>query len=685
MERSFVTAATAVALLLTPAVSEAQASGEFGIRVLSSPRPDLVTGGDALVEVTGAGTEPVELKVNDVDSQVLRPDSVRGSFVGYVTGLRDGPNMIVARTGRRTAKIRLVNYPKDGPVLSGPHMQPYECRTEEAGMGPAIDANCNAPTRVDFFYRSTANEFKPLPAGQLPDDLKQTITSEGVTLPYIVRVETGTVNRTIYRIATLAGAAEKLAAGAGKGWNGRLAVSFGGGGGAKYNQGSVPVQMALNDLFLSRGFAHIVSAELVNDLHGNAVLQGETLMMIKEHFIERYGVPRWTVGSGGSGGAIQQYLIAQLYPGLLDGIQPEAAFPDSSPMIADCDLLETYWQGADASVWTQEKRAAVTGFAPKTCTLWKFLFVPVLKAGNKAGCALKDQSLIYDARTNRSGARCSIPDWRVNQIGRDPDTGFAFRYDDNVGLQYGLGALNRGQITIDEFLDLNERIGGYDGDGNIVVARTRAKPLGLQRLYKAGLVNSGGGGLATVPILSFRSYNDPAGDIHDRFRDIVIRERLKKANGDADNAAFWVMGPDRKKFAGVEAQALDVMTEWLDAIAAAPGALTHAKVVKYKPAGAVDAYFDAQGEKHPEPLMLAGSSEANRLYPFFSDPRVVAGGPLSVDVIKCRLKPIDMGDYKAAFSAHQRNRLTRIFPEGVCDFSKPGIGQVPLLGAYRRY
>ena len=33
----------------------------------------------------------------------------------------------------------------------------------------------------------------------------------------------------------------------------------------------------------------------------NQVLQGETLMMLKEHFIEAYGVPKWTVGTGGSG------------------------------------------------------------------------------------------------------------------------------------------------------------------------------------------------------------------------------------------------------------------------------------------------------------------------------------------------------------------------------------------------
>ena len=675
----------ATLLLMPPAVADARGHDQLEIKIISSPRPDLVTGDDALVEVTGAGDEQVELRLNGVGTPALRRDPARGSWIGLLTGLREGPNELIAKAARRSAKAKVVNSSRDGPVLSGPHMQPYECRTVEAGLGPPIDENCNAPTKVELYYRSTANDFKPLPDGPLPADLTRTSIGLGITLPYIVRVETGTINRTIYRIATLVDPGARREAGPGNGWNGRLVVSFGGGGGAKYNQGFIPVQAVLKDLFLSRGFAHIAASELVNDLHGNAVLQGETLMMIKEHFIERYGVPRWTVGSGGSGGAIQQYLIAQNFPGLLDGIQPEAAFPDSSPMIADCDLLETYWQSADAKVWTQEKRAAVTGFAPKTCSLWKFLFVPVLKAANKPGCGLKDQSLVYDPRTNRGGARCSIPDWRVNQIGRDPDTGFAFRYDDNVGLQYGLGALNRGQISVDEFLDLNEKVGGYDGDGNIVAARTRAKPLGLQRLYAAGLVNSGAGGLATTAILSFRSYNDPGGDIHDRFRDIVIRERLKRNNGDTDNAAFWVAGPDRKKFADVEAQALGVMTDWLDALDAAPGALTHAKVSKYKPAGAVDAYFDAQGVKHPEPLMLAGSSEANRLYPFFSDPRVVAGGPLSVDVIKCRLKPIDMGDYEAAFSAEQRNRLTRIFPEGVCDFSKPGIGQVPLHATYRRY
>ena len=48
--------------------------------------------------------------------------------------------------------------------------------------------------------------------------------------------------------------------------------------------------------------------------------------MTKERFVERYGVPRYTVGVGGSGGAIQQYVYGQNHPGLLD-----AAIAVSSP------------------------------------------------------------------------------------------------------------------------------------------------------------------------------------------------------------------------------------------------------------------------------------------------------------------------------------------------------------------
>ena len=85
----------------------------------------------------------------------------------------------------------------------------------------------------------------------------------------------------------------------------------------------------------------MISTQHVNKLNPNDVLSAEGLMMLKEHFIERYGVPRWVMGYGGSGGAVQQMLIAQNYPGLLDGILPNAAFTDVFGEASEFGFVET--------------------------------------------------------------------------------------------------------------------------------------------------------------------------------------------------------------------------------------------------------------------------------------------------------------------------------------------------------
>ena len=43
--------------------------------------------------------------------------------------------------------------------------------------------------------------------------------------------------------------------------------------------------------------------------------------------------------------------------------------------------------------------------------------------------------------------------------------------------------------------------------------------------------------------------------------------------------------------------------------------------------------------------------------------------------MKCALKPINYEDYRVEFSQNEKERLMSIFPDGVCDWSKPGIGQ----------
>jgi hypothetical protein len=681
--------------------SYAQSTPQLEIKTLSS-RPDLVSGGDTLVEVKapiGTQLSQLTLTLNGKDvTKLLLPEAKAGSFRGVISGLTIDDNTLQATlkpSGKATkniqATLKVTNYPLTGPMLSGPHLTPYECRTVESGLGQPLDANCTAAQKIEYFYRASNNSFKPLgdPMGARPADLVTTITNDGKTVPYIVRVDSGTINRSIYRIAVLDD--PKPESGQwipGAGWNRKLAVSFGGGAGTQYNQGTNQATAALNHLYLSRGFAFLISTELVNQQHGNAVLQGEALMMLKEYFIERYGVPKWTVGNGGSGGAIQQLLITQIYPGLLDGLQPSASFPDSSLHTADSGLLQNFWRKADPQVWTEEKKTAVEGFTKGTTAAWERSFVPVAMATNAAGCALNDKSKIYHPVTNPKGARCTMQEMRVNIYGRDPKTGFARKPTDNIGLQYGLVALNRGALSVDEFLELNEKIGGNDVDGNFIPERSVGDLIAIRSVYESGLINTGSGGLANVPILHTRSYTDAIGDIHDRHRDLTIRARLQKANKRSDNQIIWV-GPPRQRNqpGGVDlaALSLDTMNKWLDAITADPAPLSTDKVVRHKPAEAVDAYWDGEGKKFAEVATFDGTGNFNKTYPVHSEPRMVAGAPLTNDIIKCNLKPINFADYKVTFTDAQKARLAKIFPSGVCDFTKPGIGQVPLKGTYQRY
>src|SRR6185295_18782123 len=84
----------------------------------------------------------------------------------------------------------------------------------------------------------------------------------------------------------------------------------------------------INDLFLAQGYA--VASSTLNVLNNNCspIISAEAAMMVKEHVIEAYGPVAHTIGWGGSGGAIQQYDIADAYPGILDGIVPSISFPD---------------------------------------------------------------------------------------------------------------------------------------------------------------------------------------------------------------------------------------------------------------------------------------------------------------------------------------------------------------------
>ena len=103
------------------------------------------------------------------------------------------------------------------------------------------------------------------------------------------------------------------------------------------------------------------------------------------------------------------------------------------------------------------------------------------------------------------------------------------------------------------------------------------------------------------------------------------------------------------------------------------------KVAAHRPTDFVDACYTAADAK------ITNMDRCAELFPIASDARIVAGAPLANDVRKCTLKPVDPDDYLVSLSVEQLGALQRIFPEGVCDWSRPGVGQVPLAGTWAFY
>jgi len=54
-------------------------------------------------------------------------------------------------------------------------------------------------------------------------------------------------------------------------------------------------------------------------------------------------------------------------------------------------------------------------------------------------------------------------------------------------------------------------------------------------------------------------------------------------------------------------------------------------------------------------------------------------------VVTCHRKAIDWTDYSVDFSPAERRRLAEIFPSGVCDWTKPGVGQQPLRDTWQTF
>jgi hypothetical protein len=670
------------------------------IKVLSN-RADLISGGDALVEVSDA--DPTTIKTIDVDGRdvtavfAVRPN---GRFQAKLTGLKEGANLVTVRLSDGSgARLTIDNHPIGGPVFSGAQTQPWVCTTEAAGLGPALDAQCNAPTQVSYLYKSS----NPLKIGLQPYDpanpaldVATANTDHAGPVPFIVRQERGVINRGLYEYLVLADPKQPWEPWQPqKSWNGKLYWSFGGDCKPNHVQPGPftgPADGATGGTarvegVLARGFATAASGLTNLGSSCNSVVSAEAVMMIKERIAETLGPIRYTMSEGASGGSMQQHWHVSNYPGLLDGIQPSASYPDIWETLQeaeDCHLLNRYFQEVSPQLWAiVAQQDAVTGYAsPVTCaSLWAGP-APLgyaktwLDPDNAPGCGLPDAQ-VYNAQTNPRGTRCTLQDYMRSVFGLRAADGYANYPYDNAGVQYGLVALNSRLILPEQFVDLNEKIGGLDVDWNPRSQRSIADTAALNTMYRAGLVTSGSEA-DKVPIIDLRGTSNY--EIHTDFHSYTMRARLQKANGHADNQVIWSSIPPLVPNATYAngtlistPESFNLLDTWLTRIEADTGDISlEEKVRRNKPATAVDACWIAG-------VKVTDMQKCRATFPYYADPRISAGGPIADDIIKCQLKPLHRSDYVVQFTDSQWERLLRAFPGGVCDYSKPGDGQQPSL------
>ncbi|MFH1134586.1 MAG: DUF6351 family protein [Pseudomonadota bacterium] len=671
--------------------------------------------------------------------------------------------------------------------FSGPRQYPFLCRTEDAGLGqPLVDnqngegiviykldengqktqevagycKDCNMAGRVDYFYRATDGTFKKLTTtvgevGRLPSDLTQTTTSDGLTVDYIVRVERGTINRFIYALAMLAPNYTQDATGLNwdvSAWNKKLLYKFQGGVGIGHQQGNSWATEMVNEnkrlsnggpLFhdaLSQGYAVAFSTGNVTDTHYNLQLCAETAMMVKDHFVARYGRPIYTASVGGSGGSIQQYHLAQEHPGVLDGIIPEYSYSDmitQSIYVGDCSLLEYYFDAvAPGQGDTTFGGINLQNFT-KIGSVLPRTWIEGLNAADDMAHPIYSQVnpqytgstecvngwlgltplVMNPLWTNVEGLDALPPEtvaavkwthWNdlANIYGVDAQGYAPFTWD-NVGVQYGLGALKDGLITVNQFLDINAQIGGWklprdmiqegypfygtlapdysnfdpwsirnstiaQKDANGVSPRTEGDQAAINKAFTSGMVYVGKN--SNIPIIDTRNYLEPQLNMHHVQQSFATRKRLGAERGAADNMLVWFYGPGYNYIP----HALDVMDQWLTNMSAQ----TVPDPVTAKPAAAVDRCADAQGVLIAEGtgvwngiIDALPNGACTQAYPLFSTSRIVAGGGIEGDVFKCQLMSVDeavqAGLYDGVnLTQANLDRLKEIFPTGVCDYTQ---------------
>ncbi|RSM64469.1 hypothetical protein DMH04_51265 [Kibdelosporangium aridum] len=732
--RATFVAATLLATLSTLTTAEADPGRHRQLRleVLSGPA-QYVSGGAARLRVVIPRAEPLTATVTvngtDVSSAFTRDDHAEHALEGVLRDLPLGESRVQARVSGRRAELTLVNHPISGPMFAGPHQPDFFCSTPAHLAGfdlapPFLDSDCSLATQTSYYYLAAGGDWKPYDrTAPRPPDMTRTATG----VDFVIRWERGTINRFIYTIAVLDPAGTGTSA-----WNRKLIYHFGGGVAIGHYQGSNNRGESRYVHGLSQGYAIAWSTGTKTNTHYNLVLGGETALMVKSRFVTEYGDPLYTVGLGGSGGGIQQYVYAQNHPGLLDGAIPQYSYPDMVTQtihVGDCELLERWMDGqvrADpSSKWAAwSNRSLLEGLAASdTVTNQYQPLTPWLRAPGSSECvngwrglsplALNPKFGTAPGITPEQQAAVEWTHWNdaVNVYGRDPRTGYARSTWDNVGVQYGLKALRDKTISPEEFLALNAAVGGWKppqdnvqegcpfiatacpADIDVWSARNQSTPgpdgvaprtegsvEAMRAAYRSGLVFDG---RIDIPVIDWRHYLDAELDMHNARQSFATRQRILDRRHRADNQIVWFTDARPARAFDQTPMALSVMDTWLTTLHARPWL----GVTGAKPAEAADSCFATDGTLQHRGgdawrgiLDSAPPGPCTQRFPLHGTSRTVAGGPFDEQHYKCALQPVEWAIARGVYgswrpSPAERARLTQIFPTGVCDYTRPDVGR----------
>ncbi len=444
----------------------------------------------------------------------------------YITRARRLPALAVA-TGLLLTGLAVGDEP--------PRQYPFACTAQDYGLALEVDNSdgegvavvdehdqtigysryCRAGTRTWYYavdtdgdrHRVRDHDEGPLGGEGLEAvrarmngaELAMTELTDGREVPYLIRHERGVINRFIYSLSMLVPAAEVIAgmpeSPRHDHWNGRLLFQFQGGVGIGHTQGRYSHRgITGRPDRLARGYAVAYSTANRTGDHYNMLLGGRTAEQVKARFVEAHGEPAYTVGLGGSGGAVQHYLYAQNHPGLLDAAVPQRSYPDMATQaihVSDCALLD-HWmerEAPDPEFWSDwDNRQLLQGFNAieghmgrnarrmvRISRIVSLFGVDQRRPTGSSECMEGWLGLLPLAFNPHFGAEAN---WdllgdQVDDIerthfsdvreayGTDPETGYARVPWDNVGVQYGLSALREGALTPEQFLAVNHAVGGW--------------------------------------------------------------------------------------------------------------------------------------------------------------------------------------------------------------------------------